>query len=188
MTRSLALLALLTTSLGGCIIYETNGEDDHCFGDCDLGGGDGFDDGQGGQDTGDEPAPELPAFTFTAAEGLPGEVMLTWIEAEAPGFVYTNIESVTFVGDIEVVDTVLRDDEAMLLVEIAADALPGKVEAIVELIDGSAALIEGGFLILDPTADPGCSAGGTDPGAGGGTDPGAGGGTDPNNGGEEPCP
>ena len=150
MTRWLVPL-VLTASLSGCIIYESGSEscDGPCFSDTETWdfGGTGAE-----TDTGTEPEATLPTFRLVDATAEPGEALLTWIECEDLSFDYTHIEAVTFVGDASPSQLVLREDEAMLLIEVDDDAAYGQIEVILELSDGSAALLDGGFTILDPEA------------------------------------
>jgi hypothetical protein len=147
MTRWLFPLAILT-SLNGCIIYET---------DEDCPGSECLDTTAAWEDTGAQAStePEAPTATFrlTVAEGAPGEAMLTWIECDDIAFAFSTIEDIVFVGDVTLTELVLREDEAMLLVEVGSEAGPGQIEVILTLMDGSAVLLTGGFTVLDPADD-----------------------------------
>ena len=177
MTRWLVPFAL-TASLSGCIIYES-AENSDCEGVCTE---DSETWGSGGTTTtGAEPEPEKPVIRLTDGSAGPGEAMLTWIECDDLSFDYTNIDTVTFVGDVTPSQLVLRADEAMLLVEVDEHALPGQIEVILELVDGSAILLDGGFTVLDPDADGDTGDGG------GGDDSGTSDGGSCNGGGMGPC-
>lgn len=167
MQRAMISLLALGTLANGCIIYETEHiRDRKCidcedtdFGDTDDGwvaptGDDDDDDSANGTE------PQAPVYDFdlTITVGAPGEVLLTWLEEGSGDFDYTNIAEITFVGDITVLDTVIRPDEAMLLLEIDADATPGTVQVFVEFVDDTAILLETPFTIEEPA--PGCTANG----------------------------
>ncbi len=214
MPRWLSLLAL-TASLGGCIIYETEGgwgDDSWCTGAmCDDDRrdrcGDGDDDsglicttdptgtatGTGtGTGTATTPAP-LPEFSFVPDEACIGDAVLTWLVADDPTWDYTNIDGVLFVGDVVVTDTIVRTDEVILLLDIPANADPGVVQGLVELTDGQATLADGGITLVECGGGAGTGTGtgtgaGTGTGTGAGTGTGTGAGTGTGTGGGCVCP
>jgi len=171
-----ALISILATGLllSGCIIYETEHiRDRDCIGCEDTGlnlGDDDDDDINIGDDDDDDPNPDdtvpdepaLPNFTLTVTEGEPGDVLLCWIEADET-FDFTLIDTVTFVGDISVEDTVIDSDEAMLLLQVDPNATPGTVQVFVEFTDGEAALLDTPFTINE-SQEGGGGGGGCAPG------------------------
>ena len=140
------------TSLSGCIIYE-NETSDSCDEDsCDtLESSDSWGSTEGTTDI--APEAPLPTCHLSDTSGLPGETLLCWIECPDSDFDYTEISSVLIFGDVQPSDLVLRPEEAFLLLEVDDDATPGQVEILLELTNGGAVLLEGGFTVLDPDAE-----------------------------------
>ncbi len=155
-----ALLSIFASGLllSGCIIYETEHiRDQDCLG-CEDSGLMGDDDDNTVQPIGDDDDdddtnpdgttddPVLPLLSLTVTEGVPGEILLTWIDADAD-FDFTVIDNVTFVGPVTIVDTVITTDDAMLLLEVDHDATPGSVQVFVEFTDGDAVLLDTPFTV-----------------------------------------
>ena len=163
-----ALLSLLASGLlfSGCIIYETEHiRDQDCIGCEDTASLTDTDDsvspiGDDDDDivdtTPDEPA--LPTLSLTVTDAAPGDVFLCWIEADGD-FDFTLIDSVTFVGDITVQDSVIGIDDAMLLLQVDIDATPGTVQVFVELTNGDAVLLDTPFTINEPAQGGGGGGG-----------------------------
>lgn len=166
MGRTMLSLFAWAMLLQGCVIYETESWHDRCRAgdddeDCLTGPREGdpsdedpLDDEDllDDEDPIDDEDPETPfKIWLSVAEGRPGDSLLTWLESDGD-LDFRTIDRITFVGDVEVTDSVFRDDEAFLLLQIPHDAQPGVVQGFVELRDGGAALLSGGFTVLEPLA------------------------------------
>lgn len=161
MSRSL-LLALSLSLLPGCVIYDM-GKCGLDTGDDGRGGGDGRDEDEAGADdptpTEDEETPteEEPSvdakWALSVAEGAPGEVLLTGLLA-TPHIDYSEIEALTFLGEVSVQDSAPRSDELTLSLAVGAAAPLGPVDLLIELADGEAVLVHDIFTVVDPAGAP----------------------------------
>lgn len=173
-TAGIALLALLAQ---GCIIYEERYHHDKRD---DCGDGCVIDDPTFGDDTTDpvddptEPTDDGPTVTadlfLTVDAGLPGETLLSTLEATTDDFDLSQIVSVEFERDVQVLDMIPRADEVVLLLSIDEAAEPGLVDCFVQTAADEAYLLDAPFTVLDPADAPTSCApdGGTDTGTDGG--------------------
>jgi hypothetical protein len=186
--RAIAAITLMGLLAQGCIIYEEDYHTDKRGDDVDGTIVDPTTD-PWGTDPGTEPTDPEPTLTsdlfLTVDAALPGDTLLSTLEATVDDFDLTQVTTVEFGRDIQVLDMIARDNEVVLLLQVDGEAVPGLVDVFVQTAPGGAWLLESPFTILDP-ADPGTDpgTGGTDPGTGG-TDPGTGG-TDTGTGGTDP--
>ncbi len=186
--RAIAAPILLGLLAQGCIVYEERHRHDRDDLDCDgcvlddptePGDPGEVTDPQDPQDPPEDPGPVLTSELFlTVDAGLPGDTLLSTLEATDDGFDLSEVVAVEFGRDIAVLDLIARDDEVVLLLEIADDAEPGSVDCYIDTASGGSWLLDVPFTVLDPADAP------TECPEGGGEDTGAhGGGTD-----EDPCP
>lgn len=129
--KHLAITTLLGLSaLSGCVIYDN---------DCpDKGTSDGqFDHDRPGSDNGDNDADRGPFYTLNPDIAAPGEIFIgTLISDEALN--YDTIVDVEFsVDDVTVCTFQPRNDELLVTVGVAEDALGGSVDMFIHFEDGS---------------------------------------------------
>ncbi len=160
-------------TLQGCIIYDRD-----CPG-CDP---DGFDDGlddrpdrdddpdcdqpeECDDDTGiDTPPPPDYGFYLTPDEAEQGETFIGSMKADgedAPTL--ASIIDVELYGDVAILAADARASEILLTIQIEEQAVPGFVDLLVELDDGTAAWQEGILEIFE--AGSGHEAGSSDDGS-----------------------
>lgn len=149
---------VLAGLLQGCIIYEEHYRERTCRG-C------GEEPTVEDPGTAPEPEPEGPVLTsdlaLRPAEAAPGEALLSTLVVVGDPVDLSGVEEVGFSRDVAVLDTLVRPDEVVLLLEVAAEAEPGPVDVFVHGASGSW-LLDAPFEILDP-AEPGCAQDPTDP-------------------------
>jgi hypothetical protein len=151
MTR-LATLALGLLALNGCIIYAGNNTDaDFRPGHGDDGDGDGNGDGDTAADTGTDPAdtdgttdpdPDTdPAsgIVISPDHGEAGDTVMISVTV-VNDYDLSDVISVNFEGDVTVVDTIVRDGEILVVLDIDAAAEPGAIPVWVDTADGSVIL------------------------------------------------
>ena len=174
MTRALSLFALLA---GGCIIYEEDWDHRHdscrsCGVDDTSTVGDDDDDVTPEPEPEPEPEPQITAdLELTETSAYPGDSLLSSLVVVSGQVDLAAVEAVVFERDVVVVDTLHRESEIVLLLQVADDAAPGEVDVFVETKTGAGFILAEPFTVLEP--DPGTVCTGT---GGGGT--GTGGGTD----------
>lgn len=160
----LVLLAPLLAALGGCIIYDTKcpdcGWDDDGRPDRPNGGDDTGD--VGGDDTATDDSGDVveAAFVLTPATATPGEVLIGSLTA-VDAFDYATVASVEVFGDVTLGATTVRDDEVLLSLAVAEDAV-GAADILVHLTDGTVSFVADALTIV--------AAEGSDPSDGTGSD------------------
>jgi hypothetical protein len=143
MRRFLAISALWVAAAQGCIVYEDHiGTSDTA---CET------DDTWATPTTPDtdepEPVPQVAVY-FTDADGVQGETLLTTMRAQGDAVDLSDVVSVRFTYGVDVLDTIVRADEVLLLLAVDAAAAPGEVDAFLTRADGSAGLVATPFQIL----------------------------------------
>ena len=165
MTRTLHLIALLAPLATGCILYEERYpvDDVPCVEgeDCDDAGDDDDDDGVAEP----EPEPE-PGITedlaLTVREGQPGQTLLSTLIPLSQDIDLDDVVAVRFARDVEVVDSIARPFEIVLVLTVAAHAALGDVEVSVETADGPGWVLDQPFRVIAPDGTtPTCTGGST---------------------------
>jgi len=159
-TRPLTLLALVCSAATGCVVYEHE-HDRH----------DGYDEGytyEDGEDSGDvEATPEL-ALGFFPDQAEQGESFLGYLTVAEGELDFEEVESVTFYGDIEVLDFDARGDEIIVSVSVAPDAIVGGVDILIETKESQAIWAEGLFTVYEAGSGHSCDDAEEDDDEGGG--------------------
>lgn len=152
-TPTVLMLGLLCQA---CVIYEERVTDDTA---CPPDIGAPATPRPGDTDAEPEPDPEpiVLDLYLTDDDGAPGEVLLSTLVARDGGVAPGRVQEVHFERDVSVSDAIVRDDEVVLLLSVAADAQPGLADVYVTLDDGTAGLLAEPFRILE------ADAGGDDP-------------------------
>ncbi len=167
MTRALhPLLLLVGLAAQGCIIYEERFVTTDCEGDCTSTWTwtDPTDPTEPTDPTTEptDPGPVVTAdLELTVRTGAAGESLLSSLVAVGD-FDLATVDRVVFERSVEILDTLPREDEVVLLLAIDADAEPGLVDVFVETADGEGYVLEQPFEITaeggtptDPTTEPG---------------------------------
>lgn len=162
MTRHAAPLALAAVLAQGCIIYEEHWVTEPCE-DCSTTwtwtDTETTDTTTTTETT--DPGPTVTSdLELTVTEGAPGDSLLSSLVATGP-FDLASITEIGFERDVQVLDTLVRDDEVVLLLAIADDAEPGPIDVFVVTAD-EGFVLDQPFTILD-------AAGGTTTDTGGST-------------------
>ena len=141
MQRWFPLMALTATLIGGCIIYESNGADGDCW-SCE-------EDFWGGEDvdTGVDPGPSFTLFV-SPDSGEIGTSLLATITFQGE-FDMLSVESVDFGPDIDVLATIVRQEDTLLVLDIRPDSQLGPVDVVVDRFGGDSVVIDGAFEIID---------------------------------------
>ena len=161
MTKWMLALTTVAALAQGCIIYET--DDGYCSG-CGV---EFLDSGWQGDDDDDDDAAPAYQLRLTVAEGRQGDSMLTTLEAQGE-FDLALVKEVVFLGSkVSVSDQIVRDDEVLLVLDIASDAEVGPVDVFVDVHDGSSAVMEDAFVVVEAQPDDHQGGGGTGGGTGG---------------------
>jgi hypothetical protein len=143
MTRTLPLIAMLAT---GCIIYEDrkDGRDDVAAAP--------EEDPDAEQEPVDEPGEEPDAtglLALTVNEAVPGALLLSTLVPLDPEVDVTSVHSVVFERDVQVLDTLTRPYELVLLLSVAPQAPLGEVAVTVESTQGSGYVLDEPFRIVE---------------------------------------
>lgn len=158
-------IAVLTPvlALNACIYYEGGPGCDTCgWDDWDDTGDTGWDDDVDDTATpGDTDDDLLEVDLFLApGEGAQGDALIVSLQSSDLELDLSKVESVQFYGDVAVHAAEAREDEVLLSIAVADEALLGPVDLLVEFVDGSAAFAEEAFLVTegapDPSTDPEC--------------------------------
>ncbi|MBX2803328.1 MAG: hypothetical protein KTR31_36950 [Myxococcales bacterium] len=96
---------------------------------------------------------EHPDLFLSINEGEPGGNLLTTLEAETVRN-FEEVVQISFERDIEVADQILREDELVLLLDIASEALAGPVEVVVDVQSGQRWLLREPFQIVPASTTP----------------------------------
>lgn len=161
------ILAILLVQ--GCIIYREDWDDDRpdCPTCTDPGTapepyGDDDDAPTEPSEPAEPPGPQVTAdLALTEASAFPGDSILSSLVVVAGEVDLQSVEAVVFERDVDVLDTMVRPDEVVLLLAVAADASPGEVDVFVESTAGAGWILATPFTILEPEGtDPGCPQGG----------------------------
>lgn len=174
MTRTLPLFALLAPLVTGCIIYEERhhrGNDGRCVdedgevvepddcGEIDV-------PNEVDPDPEPEPEPEEPTatdlLTLTVNEGQPGQTLLSTLIPLSQDIDLSSVASIGFERDVQVLDTISRPYELVLLLSIDADAELGDVAVFVETTQGTGWVLSDPFhLVAGDGSAPTCTGGTT---------------------------
>ncbi|MCB9687595.1 MAG: hypothetical protein H6738_16740 [Alphaproteobacteria bacterium] len=174
MHRAAHLLVAAGLLAQGCIIYEEHWVTESCE---DCGTTWTWTDTETTDTTTEttDPGPTLTSeLELTVSSGLPGESLLSSL-ISVGAFDLSSVQEVGFGRDVSVLDVLERDDELVLLLNVASDAVPGDVQVFVTTTDGQGWLLEQPFTIEDPgttTDTGGTTSGTTDTGTTGTTDTG----------------
>ena len=157
----------LLLALQGCIVF-----DGHCSG-CDPWGDDGrpdrdrppredpVDTGEA-EDTGSPVEPEPPSYALALlpSEAEQGETFIASLGSSGEDVLdLALIETLRFLGDVEILASDLRSAELLLTVAVAPEAAVGPVDLLAELDDGTALWQEAALTVWE--AGSGHQAGGS---------------------------
>jgi len=95
-------------------------------------------------------------LSFTPPQAEQGEIFIGSLSVTDGDLNLADVESVQLFGDAEVLATNIRSNEVLLSVGVAADAMSGEADIVVEFKDGSAAWLEAAFVIAP--SGQGCAA------------------------------
>ena len=145
-TTRWATILGLATALQGCVIYETDRRGDCWRGDnCDS----------PYEDDGTYTPPPIPEPVYTLAlapdQGEAGSVLIVSLTV-GDDLTLQDVTEVAFEPGVTVLASEAREDELLLSVEIAHDAVPCPYDVEVVLPDGEVVVFEDHFLVLE--ADP----------------------------------
>jgi len=146
-TLSLSILTLLSTAC----IYDNNCPDRQRS-------------GSGVADTADEEGIDSPEYYLSPDASMAGETIILSLQSDQ-AVDFEIIETLSFLEDISVCTMSARDDELLLTISIHETVLPGAVDIVIELEDGSHIFVESGFTVLDPEADESPGDGGSEEGS-----------------------
>jgi hypothetical protein len=134
-TISLSILTLLSTAC----VYDNNCPDRQGA-------------GSGVTDTASEEGVDSPEYFLSPDASMAGETVILSLQSDQ-AVDFEAIETLNFFEDISVCTMSARDDELLLTIAIDGAVIPGAVDLIIELEDGSHVFVESGFTVLDPNAD-----------------------------------
>lgn len=146
MTKTIPLIVLPLALVAGCVVYDEQlvYDDPSVQGHEDLG------------DTGVLPE-DIEPSSLAFVSPSTGELGATLITSLQGDFEPSEVTNVRFIGaaPIIVADTITRDDELLLAVQLGALACdgtvlgaPGPGDLLVEMIDGTAIYVPGAFEVL----------------------------------------
>lgn len=148
------LLLVAGVAAQGCIIYEDHFvtpdcEDDDCTSTWTWTGTEPTDPTDPTPTEPTDPGPIVTAdLELTVNAGAPGESLLSSLVVVG-AFDLATVDRVVFERSVEVLDTLPREDEVVLLLAIDADAELGLVDVFVETTDGEGYVLERPFAITD---------------------------------------
>ena len=134
------ILALLLCS---ACVYDNN-----CPDDATRPIGHGDDSG----DTGAADALVETEYFFSPDAAMAGETVIISMRSDV-SVDFSAIVEVSFLEDIGVCTMTARDDELLMSISIDEAVIPGAVDLVVEMEDGSHAFLEAAFTVLDPNSD-----------------------------------
>jgi hypothetical protein len=161
--RNLLIAAVIGPIASGCIIYADRYH--HSDGGCD--GCEPTADPPPATGTDPDPEPALTdSVALTVNEALPGEELLSTLVPTESGLDLTTVTALEFERDVEVLDSIQRPDEIVLLLSVADDAKAGPVEVYFTTVTGAGWILAEPFQILgQPASTPGTDTGAADTGA-----------------------
>ena len=137
--RTITFSALTLLGATACI-YDNNCPDRQRTGQGEL------------LDTGDAEGLDSPEYYLTPDVAMAGETVIVSLQSDQ-AVDYEAIQEISFLEDISVCTTTAREDELLVTVAVHEAVIPGAVDLIIELEDGSHIFVEAGFTVLDPNAD-----------------------------------
>ena len=171
MTRIFALTLLGATALTGCVIYEDS-QCGSCSWDCE-----GEEDCSWSEDGWDTDANDdgeadysvvltMDPSTAQAGDSVIGSI--TVVEGDLP---FAEVADIHVYGSADIITMDARDDELLVVLEVASDAGVGSVDFVLEMEDGGAVWFEDALYIYSGGDDgSGDGSDGSGDGSGDGTD------------------